>query len=85
MQIKVYINDKEELTLLESNIMEVEDLLKVLYNSMIKHGLPKSYKLSAYVLEHDPNKTQKLVDYPLDYIIEKNKKGKTKATKRSNK
>ena len=30
MQIKIYINDKEELTLLDSNPMEVKDLLKVL-------------------------------------------------------
>ena len=45
---------------------------------MTEHGLPKSYKLSAYGLEHDPNKTQKLADYPLDCIIEKNKKENSK-------
>ena len=85
MQIKIYINDKEELTLLDSDPSEIKDLLKVLYNSMIDKGLPKSYILSAYVIEHYPHKAERLVDYPLDYIIEKNKKGKAKATKRSNK
>ena len=75
MQIKIYINDKEELTLLDSNPMEVKDLLKVLYDSMVDKGLPKSYKLSAYVLEHFSHKSEKLVDYPLNYIVEKNNGG----------
>ena len=71
MQIKIYINGKEELTLLDSNPTEIKNLMKVLYNSI--SDKPKPH-ISAYILEHYPHKAETLVDFPLDYIIEKNKK-----------